>query len=194
MIHHLVEKRLLSGTPFFGIEVAPYTNLRNSADLNFQDFYSQSAGLPLFASITWMATVNVHADPILDAPSIKLARTIQTVPVMLHITCGDLKTDVLEQILMGTDISNIVALRGGDIFYIIIIILQYVKLSRTFFLQTMSPQHNPCDKHPIWFVAYANIDLKYPSPLLPILKFIRMQNPQPLIYSVLSKKPHAEPI
>lgn len=113
LIHRLIEKRILSGKPFFGIEVSPCTS-NAAVQLNFNDFQHLSE-LPLFTSITWMAPDNVHTKPITEAPSIKLAQTIRTVPVVLHLTCSDLTADVLEQIMATDVVTNIVALRGGNL-------------------------------------------------------------------------------
>lgn len=110
-IHRLIEKRLHTGTPFFAIEVSPFTN-PNAAELNLNDFVHHKSGLPLFASITWMAPDNVLTEPIDDAPAIKLAQTIRSVPTLLHITCGGLTENVLQQILSTAD--NVMALKGGN--------------------------------------------------------------------------------
>lgn len=112
-IHSLVEKRLQLGTPFFGIEVSPYTTPNAPmAELNLNTFAALPCGVPLFVSTTWMAPDNVHTQPIVEAPSIRVAQAIRSVPVLMHITCGDLTADKLDHILAATGITNVMALRG----------------------------------------------------------------------------------
>lgn len=106
-LNELIQERIKSGKRFYGIEISP------SPKGHHLDYNCFGDLQPLFTSITWLFDHNINCEPISKSPAMTLTRSVQECnPALLHLTCFKLSDSKLQEII-GIDVTNLFALRGG---------------------------------------------------------------------------------
>lgn len=112
----LINSKQLNGTHFYSIEVTPMKQIH----LDFNEFVEP----PLFTAVTWLSDTNVNCPLGVAPPSVDMSDIVsQSTPVMLHLSCYKLSHKKLDDILRLSDLTNVMALRGGMCLYIYRILL-----------------------------------------------------------------------
>lgn len=107
----LIRKRINAKERFYSIEISHSDGLL----LNFNDFSVP----PLFTSVAWFKENVELDDESQTEPAVQLINAITSTPTLLHLTCYKM-TDVKLDKLLNMNVSNVLALRGGKMFFVFI--------------------------------------------------------------------------
>lgn len=114
-LDEVIQSKIKAGKRFYGIEISPAAN---GEDLDYNKFSIQ----PLFTSITWLFDDNLKSDSMSMAPAIQLGKVVEKCsPVLMHLTCYKLNEATLGEFL-DIGFNNILALKGGKLWIVVIII------------------------------------------------------------------------